>query len=485
MSVTTPDWVKDAIFYQIFPDRFAKSERVEKPHQLESWDSPPTLHGFKGGDLLGVVEHLEHLVELGANAIYFCPIFQSTANHRYHTHDYFRVDPVLGDNDALRHLVAEAHARGIRVVLDGVFNHASRGFYYFNHTLENGKDSPYLDWFIFNGFPLNPYGEGPANYAAWWNLKALPKLNTANPQVREYIMRVGEYWMEYGIDGWRLDVPAEIDDDSFWQEFRRRIKAKNSEAYIVGEIWHRADRWLQGDQFDAVMNYQFTRAAVSFCIGARHANKELLQDSSYGDVITADARYFADTLEHVQTWYHPEITYAQMNLLDSHDTARFLSIAKSDKTALKLAWLALFTYPGAPTLYYGDEIGIEGGKDPDCRRGMVWDRAQWDMDLWETARNLIALRKKYRVFRRPGGYARLHDQGMVYAFARELEGEIAIVILNAGAQPASLDLQVSSILKDGTQLKQEWGHASVRVEHGKLPNLQIDARQGQVWTLQE
>ncbi len=484
MTVTTPAWVKDAIFYQIFPDRFAKSTRVEKPHHLETWDSPPTTYGFKGGDLLGVVEHLDYLAALSINAIYFCPIFQSTANHRYHTHDYFHIDPILGGDDAFRQMLDAAHARNLRVVIDGVFNHASRGFYYFNHTLENGKDSPYLDWFTFTKFPLHAYEDGQQGYAAWWNIKALPKLNTFNPQVREYIMRVGEYWMEQGADGWRLDVPAEIDDDSFWQEFRTRIKAKNPEAYIVGEIWHRADRWLQGDQFDAVMNYQFTRAALSYCIGAKHAAKELLQGSSYGDVVTADAPQFADALEQAATWYHPEITYAQMNLLDSHDTARFLTIAKGDKTALQLAWLALFTYPGAPTIYYGDEIGMQGGKDPDCRRAMIWDESKWDTELLETAKKYIALRKKYRALRRPGGYARLYAQGMVYAFARQLEGETVIVILNAGDKPATLDLGVAAILADGASVAQEWSTTTRRVTDGKLNALEIPARDGVVWSAQ-
>jgi glycosidase len=482
MTVTTPDWVKDAIFYQIFPDRFAKSVHVDKPHHLETWDSPPTHHGFKGGDLIGVIEHLDHLVELGVNAIYFCPIFQSTANHRYHTHDYFQVDPILGGNEAFKKLISAAHARHIRVVIDGVFNHASRGFYYFNHTLENEKDSPYLDWFTFTKFPIHAYEDGQQGYAAWWNLKALPKLNTYNPHVREYIMRVGEHWMEQGADGWRLDVPGEIDDDSFWQEFRKRVRAKNKDAYIVGEIWHRADRWLQGDQFDAVMNYQFTRAALSYCIGLKHAARELLHGSSYGDVVNADATHFADALEQAQTWYHPEITYAQMNLLDSHDTARFLTIAKGDKSALKLAWLAMFTYPGAPAVYYGDEIGMEGGKDPDCRRGMVWDRAKWDMDLYQTLKKYVALRKKYRSLRRPGGYARLYAQGMVYAFARQLEGETVIVALNAGDKPATLDLNVGALLKDGTRVGHEWTRESHRVEQGHLHRVEIPPREGVVWT---
>lgn len=483
MSAITPDWVKDAIFYQIFPDRFAKSDAVEKPHHLENWDSPPTTNGFKGGDLIGVIEHLDYLVELGINAIYFCPVFQSTANHRYHTHDYFRVDPILGGDEAFKKLLEAAHARNIRVVIDGVFNHASRGFYYFNHALENGRDSPYLDWFTFTKFPLHAYEDGQQGYAAWWNLKALPKLNTSNPQVREYIMRVAEYWIEQGIDGWRLDVPGDIDDDSFWREFRTRVKAINPEAYIVGEVWHRADRWLVGDQFDAVMNYQFTRAALSFCIGAKHAVKGLTHDLSYGELFEANAKQFADLLEQVQTWYPSEITYAQMNLLDSHDTARFLTIAKEDKRALKMAWLAMLTYPGAPTIYYGDEIGMEGGKDPDCRRSMNWDETTWDKDLLETLKRYIALRKKYRVFRRPGGYARLYAENQVYAFARQLHGETVIVALNSGDKIETIDLNVHQLLPEGTVFHQEWQEATHTVEEGMLKSFYVPPREGVVWTV--
>lgn len=245
MPITTPDWVKDAVFYQIFPDRFARSKAVAKPTFLEPWDAPPTVHGFKGGDLIGVLEHLDYLQDLGVNAIYFNPIFQSTANHRYHTYDYFRVDPILGGNEAFQRLLDEAHRRGIRIVLDGVFNHASRGFFQFNHLLENGPASPYKDWFIVHSWPLHAYDhQRPPNYAAWWNLHALPKLNTANPAVREFLWDVARYWIEQGIDGWRLDVPNEINDDEFWREFRRRVKEANPEAYIVGEIWGDATRWL-------------------------------------------------------------------------------------------------------------------------------------------------------------------------------------------------------------------------------------------------
>ena len=184
-----PAWVRDAVFYQIFPDRFAKSAALEKPQGLEPWADPPTFNGYKGGDLLGICESLDWLTDLGINAIYLNPIFQSGANHRYHTHDYLLVDPLLGGNEAFDTLLSRCHQRGIRVMLDGVFNHASRGFFYFHDVLENGPSSPWADWFVIHDWPLHPYdADKPANYEAWWGLKALPKFNTDNPQVREYLM---------------------------------------------------------------------------------------------------------------------------------------------------------------------------------------------------------------------------------------------------------------------------------------------------------
>ena len=211
MSSPPPDWAADAVFYQIYPDRFARSARVPKLPRLEAWDSPPTHHGYKGGDLLGVVEHLDWLADLGVTALYLNPIFQSASNHRYHAYDYFRVDPMLGGNEAFDALIAAAHGRGIRVVLDGVFNHTGRGFFPFHDVLENGADSPYFDWFTVHHTPVNAYDlSRPPSYEAWWRLHALPKLNTANPAVREYLMGVAEHWIRRGADGWRLDVPEEI-----------------------------------------------------------------------------------------------------------------------------------------------------------------------------------------------------------------------------------------------------------------------------------
>jgi neopullulanase len=497
MDIITPEWVKDAVFYQIFPDRFARSERVDKPSGLEDWDSPPTVYGFKGGDLLGVAERLDYLADLGITAIYFNPIFQSAANHRYHTSDYYRVDPILGGNAAFRELLDGAHARSIRIVLDGVFNHASRGFYQFNHTLENGIASPYLDWFHFDrawlqsGKPLNAYpgieeerfmrrGESVRRlgYQAWWDLPALPKLNTDTEAVRRFIFDVARHWIEFGVDGWRLDVPGEIDDDSFWQEFRRVVKAANPEAYIVGEIWGDAHRWLQGDQFDAVMNYGVSRACLGFFGGERLNTSQ--RPGGY-ELAPLKATQFADAVDRMVGLYDWPVTAAQLNLLDSHDMARFLTLVGEDRDALRLATLFQMTFPGAPCLYYGDEIGMEGHHDPDCRRTFPWDESRWDHELLDWFRRAIALRKAHPVLRRGGCRRLLADDGSaIYAYVREGEGEKLVVVLNNGASSYDLAIPVAGLYEDGTPLHDLWGGGQARVTAGAITGATLPGRSAAV-----
>jgi neopullulanase len=447
----TPDWVTDSIFYQIFPDRFAKSDRVPKDGlNLEPWDTPPTTHGYKGGDLRGVTEHLDYLKDLGVNAIYFTPVFASASNHRYHTYDYLNVDPLLGGNEALRELLDKAHRKNMRVVLDGVFNHASRGFWQFHQTLENGAASPYRDWFHFDPDRLygkKHWGAYPSpheqhliqqegsfkaiGYQGWWNLPALPKFNTAHPEVREFLFGVAEHWIRFGIDGWRLDVPGEIDDDSFWQEFRRRVRAINPEAYIVGEIWHDARRWLQGDQFDASMNYPVTAACLGFFTGKHLDLHETHKAGGYqGLVQPIDANEFANRIDSILGMYKPDVTRVQLNLLDSHDTPRFLTCAGGDVQSLKLALLFLVSYPGAPCIFYGDEIGVPGRHDPECRQAFPWDRRKWNQDLRGFVKALFALRKSH-ISLRWGKYERLYSNDGVYAFKRSSKEETLLVALNA------------------------------------------------------
>ncbi len=475
----TPEWVKDAVFYQIFPDRFAYSEAVPKPRNLEPWDSPPTEYGFKGGDLRGVAEHLDYLQNLGITAIYLNPVFQSTANHRYHTYDYYSIDPILGGNAAFETLLAESHRRGMRIVLDGVFNHASRGFFQFNNILENGAASPYLDWFIVNGWPLYAYDScHKPNYEAWWGLRALPKFNTDIPAVREFLLNVAVHWIERGVDGWRLDVPGEIRDDSFWRDFRRRVKAANPEAYIVGEIWQNGRHWLQGDQFDAVMNYLFTKACLAFFIG-HNIHDVLSSGVGYSPIEPLGAEGFDSAITDLLGLYPPAATYAQLNLLGSHDTARFLSLARGDESALRLAMLFMMCYPGAPCIYYGDEVGMTGGKDPDCRRAFQWDERRWKTGLLEYVKRCIALRKAHPALRR-GAYRSLFAHGKVYAFERRQDSEAVVAVFNTGTVPWELDVPAGGDLRDGTTLCGVWGEGTALVRDGRLRGLTVAARTGVV-----
>ncbi len=484
--IKTPDWVKDAIFYEIFPDTFAKSSRVAKPTNLEPWDSKPTTYGFKGGDLLGVAEHFDYLQDLGITAIYFTPILQSTANHRYHTQDYFRVDPILGGDKAFKEMLDNAHRRDIRVIIDGVFNHASRGFYQFNHALENGAASPYVDWFHIKGFPLHAYEGKPVNYDAWWGIPALPKLNTRLPAVREFIFDVAEYWLHQGIDGWRLDVPGEINDDEFWREFRRRVKAINPDAYIVGEIWHEAQRWLQGDQFDAVMNYLFTKAAIGFFVKDQR-DESLTASAGYSPVTNLDAQGFAYTVNSTLGLYDKAINNAQMNLLDSHDTARYLSIAQGDVSALKLATLWQMTYPGTPCIYYGDEIGMLGGKDPDCRRTFPWTtQTKWNNELLNYVRESITLRKKYAALR-GGDFRFIYAEDNTVAYLRSLGVQKLIGILNSGSASAiDIVIHPGYGIPEGAQLATVFGSpATYQVTNGLLQHVKIGSREGIVLACDE
>jgi neopullulanase len=503
MFITTPDWVRDAIFYQIFPDRFAKSRRVSKKGlKLESWDSAPTTHGFKGGDLLGVVEHLDYLQDLGINAIYLNPITASASNHRYHTYDYFKIDPLLGGDSAFRELLDAAHVRGIRIVPDGVFNHASRGIWQFHHVLENGAGSPYVDWFHFNPdrlYAKKHWGAYPTSeeqdqlkngvgsydaigYQAWWNLPALPKFNTNHPAVREFLYEAAVHWIKFGADGWRLDVPAEINDDSFWQEFRRRVKDVNPEAYIVGEIWHESKRWLQGDQFDAVMNYLVTGGLMGWLIGERLPDY-IFNIGDYRKYLKPlNAEGFADWIDYLLNLYDPAINFVQLNLLDSHDTPRFITTSGEDQSALKLGWLFLFTYIGAPCIYYGDEVGLSGGPEPACRGAFPWDKKDWNQELHGFVKQLTSLRHAHPALRR-GTYQRLSAKDDFYAFVRRTEDETIIVAINAGMETTVTNIPLTGLDQTNGLLKTLFGEGKAGVVDGQVLGLKLAPRSGIVLRL--
>ncbi|MFH2103837.1 MAG: glycoside hydrolase family 13 protein [Chloroflexota bacterium] len=425
--MTVPYWVQDSIFYQIFHDRFANGDPGNDPVNVQKWGSPPSLWGFQGGDLRGIVQRLDYLLDLGINAIYLNPIFQANSTHRYDTCDYFTIDPRLGTLDDFHALVDALHRNNMRLILDGVFNHTGRGFHAFVDVLENGEHSAYKDWFHIRRFPLDAYSATDTqNYLCWWNHKALPKLNTSNPQVRRTIFDVARYWIEQGADGWRLDVPNEIDDDAFWEEFRQVVRRANRDAYLLGEIWTPDPRWANDKHFDGLMNYPVREALVQLLTGKENAHQ------------------FADRVEGLFKVYARENIHAMYVTLGTHDTERIKTLLGADLQKLKLAYQFLMAYPGAPAIYYGDEIGMEGGKDPDCRRAFPWGQSGWDQELRQWIKTLIGLRKRTPCLRR-GEYTRILARDGLYVFARSLGEERVVIAINASADSQNVAIPCKNL----------------------------------------
>jgi cyclomaltodextrinase len=422
--MTVPSWMKDEVFYQIFPDRFDNGDPNNDPINVHPWSSPPDSVHFQGGDLRGIINHLDYLQDLGIQALYLNPIFLSTSNHRYNTVDYFKIDPRLGTMADFSDLVRQLHNRSMHLVLDGVFNHCGRGFYAFTDVLENGRESDYIDWFHIHRFPLDAYSPDQThNYQAWWGIKSLPKFNTDNQKVRNYIYGVARYWIEMGSDGWRLDVPNEIDDDDFWGNFRDSVKSLNSEAALIGEIWDVQPRWVGDRHFDGLMNYPFRTAIL-----------DLLQAGKSG-------LHTAEAIQKVVTAYPWENLLCMYNLVGSHDTERILTMLGGRIDLLRLAYLTLFALPGAPAIYYGDEIGLEGGKDPDCRRAFIWDEKSWNLDIRNWIKGLIQARKNHPALR-TGQFEIVYGSSTdpVLVIKRSLNEENIIFTVNATSKTQEISI---------------------------------------------
>ncbi|MGG6314080.1 alpha-glycosidase [Paenibacillus macerans] len=410
---TPPAWVKDTVFYQIFPERFANGDKGNDPKNVQTWGGKPERDNFFGGDLQGVIDHLDHLSKLGITGLYFTPVFEATTNHKYDTADYMKIDPHFGDIATIKKLVNACHERGIRVLFDAVFNHSGKTFAPFVDVMEKGEQSRYKDWFHVREYPLQ-VKDGVPTYDTFAFEPLMPKLNTENPEVKEYLLKVAEFWIkEVGIDGWRLDVANEV-DHAFWRDFRKTVKAANPEAYILGEIWHESSGWLQGDQFDAVMNYPFTEAVLDFVVRG-----------------TLDAEGFANAIGKQLSRYPLQASEVAFNLLDSHDTPRLLTLCEGNKAKMKLAALFQFTYSGTPCVYYGDEIGLDGEQDPDCRKCMEWNPERQDQELFAFYGQLIAVRKQLAPLRTGSlKFLLAEKEGSKLAYERELDGEKTLVLLN-------------------------------------------------------
>ncbi|OAB45657.1 alpha-glycosidase [Paenibacillus antarcticus] len=442
----TPDWVKDAVFYQIFPERFANGDSSIDPSGTLPWGGTPQSDNFFGGDIQGVIDHIDHLSNLGINALYFTPLFTATTNHKYDTEDYLQIDSQFGDITLLKKLVALCHGHGIRVIMDAVFNHSGRTFAPFVDVQKNGESSRYKDWFHISKFPIR-VEEGIPTYETFAFEPLMPKLNTENPEVKAYLLHVAEYWIkEVDIDGWRLDVANEV-DHQFWREFRQVIKKAKPDAYILGEIWHDSSNWLQGDQFDAVMNYPFTNATLDFFIEG-----------------STDAEQFSQAIGKQVALYPRQANEVAFNLLDSHDTARLITLCKDDKRKMKLAVLFLFTYTGTPCIYYGDEIGITGAHDPDCRKCMEWAPEKQDHDLFTFYQELIKLRLDHSALR-TGTLTFLSAQAgsTTLAYSREDEKDKFIILMNNDSKQQSIELSLAE-----TQLEHIHTGKAYNIKNGTL-----------------
>ena len=414
-----PAWTRDAVVYNIFPDSFAAGKR------LAPNGAPPC----RGGTVRGVTENLDYIASLGFNCIYLNPIFAARSYHRYDTLDYYRIDPHMGAEDDLRDLVRRAHALGIRVILDGVFNHVSSDHPFFRDVLEKGRASRYYS--CFYALPETPRmpaaGELPG-YTCFSYVADMPKTNAADPFLRQYFCDVGAYWVrKFDVDGWRLDVANEL-DDGFLRAFRASVKAAKSDALIVGEVWENAAHYLGGDMLDSAMNYDFRRYCRRFFAEQ-----------------TVDAETFDTNVSTLLLRYNENALFAQLNLLDSHDVSRFLSLCGGKTERMELAVLLQMTFPGMPCVFYGDEKGLCGESEPEYRRPMAWDASS---PLEEVYRRMIALRKTHPALR----YGSFHTElacGGVYRYSRVWNGTKITVAMNLGAEPVKAEKRGTLLLKKG------------------------------------
>ena len=463
----TPDWFGRGVTYQIFPDRFRRTDTPDVSGMVgrrwlhESWDDQPvfrpdedgqiTNRDFFGGSLAGITEKLDYLQSLSVTTLYLNPIFEAASNHRYDTADYRAIDPLLGDEETFRTLCREAHKRGMRVMLDGVFNHTGSRSRYFNADgfypelgAAQSQDSPYYDWYSFHPWPTD--------YDAWWGVKTLPAVNEQRPAYRQFIFKgedsVVRHWLRCGADGWRLDVADELPGD-FIAGIRRAIEDEKPDGYLLGEVWEDGSnkvaysqrrRYLLGRETHGLMNYPLRTALLRWLGGG-------------------DAAEFRESMETLRANYPPAAFYGAMNFLGTHDTPRILTLlgaehipaAKEERAAfalspaqlargkakLRLAGMLLYGFPGSPTLFYGDEAGMQGFEDPLNRGTYPWGRE--DTGLLDFFRALGRLRKERRSLQ-SGSLTYIYAQGGGLVITREHEGETTMVALNAGDEALTLTL---------------------------------------------
>ncbi|MBQ4620540.1 MAG: alpha-glycosidase [Clostridia bacterium] len=408
-----PDWMKDACVYNIFPDSFATGKEYISGLPTEKTYKGEAVRGKLGGTIRGITENLEYIKDLGFSVIYMNPIFAAGEYHKYDLIDYYHIDPAFGTDEEFGILVRKAHAMNMRVMIDGVFNHCGWNFFAFKDAVKMGRVSRYWDWFYGLNEPVTVPDnmEDYPNYECFGYERMMPKLATDNPEVRDYFVNVGAYWVEkYDIDGWRLDVASEA-NDSFWRAFRKRVKAIKKDVCLIGEIWETASHWLDGSMFDGAMNYDFRRHARRFF--------------ALSDI---DAREFESRVTDMLMRYRTQVAYAQLNLLDSHDVSRFLSLCGGDERKMKLAVLFQMTFPGMPSVFYGDERAMTGVLEEEYRHPMPWNEEKGNLFCFY--KHVIHLRNEECALRR-GTFSVIESEkgGGFFRYLRKYgENEIEIVI---------------------------------------------------------
>ncbi|SCZ77772.1 glycoside hydrolase family 13 protein [Pseudobutyrivibrio xylanivorans] len=413
------DWMPGTVFYQIFVDRFCIGDENKDMSYIDmKWGDKPTPKNHAGGDLKGIIKRLDYLKDLGISGIYLTPIFESESNHKYNIIDYKKIDPQFGTTEDLVKLVEEAHKRGIRIVLDAVFNHCSDKMAEFLDVVKNGRDSKYYDWFIIDGDKLDLKKR---NFECFAYCEYMPKLNTAVPAVQEFLLDIATYWIDVAdIDGWRLDVADEVSHD-FWRQFRKAVKAKKSDAVIIGENWHDAYPALMGEQQDSIMNYAYTKVCLDYFAKERCDEKKTVWH-----------------LNSILMRNMEQVNYMMLNLLDSHDTLRFFTEIGKDKKKLETALALTMFFPGTPCMYYGTEIAMEGAYDPDCRRCFDWDKNHWDMELMDAIKGLLALKKNPVL---QWGDVSIKEENGAIKVVRSYEGKSAVLTINS---PTAYTIQMNA-----------------------------------------
>lgn len=433
--IKSVEWFEDTVIYQVFPDRFKRQDTVTKPYA-----------DFYGGNLSGMISEFEYIKSLGVGSIYLNPVFKSGSYHRYDINDYYEVDALLGDKVQLKAFIDLCHESNISVIFDAVLNHTGSDFFAFRDVLTNGSRSAYKNWFCIDSFPVS---QSPKpNYECFSFFGGMPKLNTSNPEVVEYLMGVLKYWtVEFDIDGWRFDVADEIDRD-FWRNLRRELKAVKSDIVLVGEIFDEASSWLNADQFDSVINYPL-KALINDLFAYRTISAELFKQRISGYLMK----------------FRTGVLNSMINVISTHDTPRFLTLCKDCEKRFELAVVFQFTFPGVPLVYYGDEIGMKGESDPDCRRPMIWDNTQWNTDLLKIYCLLIALRKESEALRK-GYFIDLNVNGNhgILAYGRQTGKEFLVVIMNTTHAKANGSVYIGHIDSDISYAHDLLQKSTVRID---------------------